>query len=191
MARRLGPIDTYPAPSDADGLQLHQFANANFAAEIGSSAVAGTEPSTVAITVQTQYSKPGDVKVTDSPAEPWTLSVRVSDWAEGATVSVSGHVQPVEPGYAKITQVFKPGTVTLVQLPLIPRVLSADSRIDAIRGYVAVQQGPRVYFLESFNLPADRHVDGCVMDPGTAPVLDGRRLLLQCRLSHGERAACP
>lgn len=185
IARTLASLGAYLATSDDAGIQLHQFADANFTAELAGG--------TASINVQTRYPEDGNiaVTVTESPAAPWTLSIRVPEWAEGATLHVDGEVHAATPGYATLTRIFSPGTVVRLELPMIPQMLVADSRIDAIRGSIAVQWGPRVYCLESADLPAGAHVDDFIVDPGIAPVADGERLLVRGSLSNPERGPWP
>ena len=60
---------------------------------------------------------------------------------------------------------------------MTPRISSPDSRIDAIRGCVAIERGPEVYALESVDLaPAGAaDVADVVLAPGTRPSeRDGR-----------------
>ena len=75
-------------------------------------------------------------------------------WADGATLAQPDAAEPrtVEPGTVTVTRQFNAGDVVELRLPLLPRVLRGDSRIDAVRGCVAVEQGPRVLCLESVDL---------------------------------------
>ncbi|PYI37467.1 hypothetical protein CVS30_15085 [Arthrobacter psychrolactophilus] len=185
IARTLSSLGAYLATVDDNGIQVHQFADADVCAEVPGG--------TAAINIQSRYPDSGTITVTvmDSPATPWTLSLRIPEWAEGASLRVDGEVHEVAPGYATLTRVFTPGTVVVLDLPMIPRVLAADSRIDAIRGSVVVQWGPRIYCLESADLPEGAHVDDFVVDPAIAPVPDGDRLLMQGWLSNPERQPWP
>ncbi|MFM9559463.1 glycoside hydrolase family 127 protein, partial [Streptomyces caniscabiei] len=56
-----------------------------------------------------------------------------------------------------------------LELPVAPRWIEPDPRIDAVRGTVAVQRGPLVYCAESVDLPGGREVDVVRVDPSTEP----------------------
>ncbi|MBN9207253.1 MAG: hypothetical protein J0H96_01145 [Microbacterium ginsengisoli] len=54
-------------------------------------------------------------------------------------------------------------------LPMAPRVTYPDTRVDAVRGTVAVERGPLVYCLESVSLPEGAHVDQFILPAGIGP----------------------
>ena len=47
---------------------------------------------------------------------------------------------------------FRAGDVVELELPMAPRVIWPDPRIDAVRGCVAIERGPEVLALESIDL---------------------------------------
>ncbi|GAB3799174.1 glycoside hydrolase family 127 protein [Humibacter antri] len=150
IMRMLSSLGGYLATSSDDGVQLHQFAPST----VRATTVAGD----VELTVDTAYPWNGDVHitVTEAPAAPITLSLRVPSWAAGATLD-SADVAPG--GYATITRVFSPGDALELVLPLTPRVTRPNPRVDAVRGSVAAERGPLVYAFED----ADQ-ADGVVLD---------------------------
>jgi DUF1680 family protein len=75
----------------------------------------------------------------------------------------------VLPGAVSVTRSFQAGDVVELRLPLEPRFTAADSRIDAVRGCVAVERGPEVMCLESVDLVA-AGLEGCSGDVGLAAV---------------------
>ena len=119
------------------------------------------------------------MRVRESSARPWTLSLRVPDWAEGATLThrtADGNVRTtaVSGRPAQLTAAFEAGDLVQLALPMTAGFLRADPRVDAVRGCVAVQRGPLVYCAE---LPADADADlaRLVVDTETAPhYADGR-----------------
>ncbi|MCX5337237.1 glycoside hydrolase family 127 protein [Streptomyces sp. NBC_00140] len=162
VARTLALLPGYLATTDDHGLQLHQYADA----EITTGGIA--------LRIRTDYPSDGrvTVRVARSPDHPWTLSLRVPAWAEGATawlVDPDGGRRAVTPGTAEITRVFRPGDETVLELPVRPRWLGADPRVDAIRGTAAVQRGPLVYCAESVDLPPGHEVDALRVDPSAPP----------------------
>jgi DUF1680 family protein len=139
LARTYASLATYLATVDDDGLQIHQYAAATITTE------------RFGVEIGTSYPDEGriTVRITQAPASPWTLSLRVPQWAVGATLDG----RPVEPGWARVHRRFTPGDVVVLDLPVQPRITAPDPRIDAIRGCVAVERGPVVLCAESVDLP--------------------------------------
>ncbi|HZX06033.1 glycoside hydrolase family 127 protein [Kribbella sp.] len=126
IMRTLSSLDGYLATSTDDAIQIHQYA-------AGVIKSGGVE-----LTVDTAYPWDGTVRITS--ATPATVELRIPAWAEGATVNG----QAVDAGrYARAE-----GTEIELVLPLTPRVVGADPRIDAVRGCVALERGPLVYAVE-------------------------------------------
>ncbi|MFI6376035.1 glycoside hydrolase family 127 protein [Streptomyces sp. NPDC050546] len=167
VARTLAQLPAYLATATDDGLQLHQYADAELATSLG-------EGQGVALRVRTGYPSGGTVavRISRSPARPWTLTLRVPAWTAGETawlVGPDGSRRRVAPGTAQITRVFLPGDEIRLELPVVPRWIRSDPRIDATRGTVAVQRGPLVYCAESTDLPDGHDVDELRVDPSAAP----------------------
>ncbi|SER10350.1 hypothetical protein SAMN04487983_101168 [Streptomyces sp. yr375] len=163
VARTLALLPAYLATADDHGIQLHQYADAEIT-------TAG-----IALRVRTDYPSDGTVTVhvDRSPSDhPWTLSLRVPAWTEGATtrlVDPDGVRRTVAPGTATLTRRFRPGDEIRLELPMAPRWIAPDPRIDAVRGTVAVQRGPLVYCAESVDLPDQRDIDVVRVDPSAEP----------------------
>lgn len=181
VARTLASLAGYVATVDDGGLQLHQYAPASIRTSL-------PDGRGIAVDVETAYPEEGTVRVVvrDDSDAPWTLSLRVPEWADGARLSV----QPVDgeptrqsaaPGVATVERVFRAGDVVELTLPVAPRIVRADPRIDAVRGCVAVERGPEVLCLESVDLvEAGVASDAAdvVIDTGVAPrEVDGRVLV--------------
>ncbi|MFF7277734.1 beta-L-arabinofuranosidase domain-containing protein [Streptomyces griseorubiginosus] len=163
VARTLALLPTYLATTDDGGVQLHQYADAEIS--VGA----------VGLSVRTDYPSGGTVtvRVTRAPDHPWTLSLRVPSWTAGAEVALvdtDGTRRAVTPGTATVTRVFRPGDEIRLELPVAPRWIVPDPRVDAVRGTVAVQRGPLVYCAESVDLPDGRDVDAVRVDPAAEPV---------------------
>jgi DUF1680 family protein len=169
VARTLAGLAGYVATADDEGLQLHQYAPA---------AIRTTLPdgTAVALDVETGYPRDGvvRVRVREDAATPWTLSLRVPAWADGARLVVDGAGQPAEPGTVQVRRAFRAGDVVELHLPVTPRFTAADPRIDAVRGCLAVERGPEVLCLESVDLAAASggrvdDIAGVRLDPAAAP----------------------
>jgi DUF1680 family protein len=133
IMRTLASLDGYLATTSGDAVQIHQYA-------------AGTlTVGDATVTVDTAYPWDGAVRITVDGSVP--VELRIPAWAEGATVNG----EPVEAGtYARVE-----ADVIDLQLPLAPRVIAADPRVDAVRGCVALERGPLVYAVEQADQQAD------------------------------------
>jgi DUF1680 family protein len=184
VARTFASLQTLLATADDDGVQIHQYAPATLTTTLPGDR-------RVTLTVATNYPVDGRIVVVvdEAPDGPLALSLRVPSWASGATLTVDGDTRPARPGQVTETRVFAAGEVLVLDLPMQPRFVVADERIDAVRGAVAVERGPQVYCVESVDLPGRRHVDDLVVDPGHAPeVRDGRVVVHGWIREHLDRA---
>jgi len=172
VARTLASLSGYVATADDDGLQIHQYADAEIHTVLDDGRAVGVD-------VSTAYPADGviTVRIRETPQGPWTLSLRVPAWAgDGALlVEPEGPTRRVSSGMARVHRRFAAGDLVRLELPVEPRWTLPDPRIDAVRGTVAVEQGPLVLCLESPDLPDGRNVDEFTVDPGVDPVWrDGR-----------------
>ena len=165
-ARTLASLSTYVASVDADGLRVHQFADA----DIDTTLADGRK---VGLRMRTGYPDDGTVgfEVTAAEPGPWTLALRLPVWAAGVTVTVNGEPQAVAGERAVIRRDFAVGDRVVLALPMRPRFTRPDPRIDAVRGCVAVEQGPLVLCAESEGAALD--LDSLRVDAGTDPAADG------------------
>jgi DUF1680 family protein len=113
------------------------------------------------------------VEVTEAPPGPVTLSLRVPAWAIGRAQLTEAGGSPAriaDASVAEVRRAFGVGDVIRLDLPVEPRWTSADPRIDAVRGMVAVERGPVVFCVESVDLPGQVDVDAVRVDPRKRPV---------------------
>ncbi len=150
VARTLASAHLYFATCSDAGIQIHQYGDFTATCSIG-----GED---LAVEVSTAYPYEGDitVTVTAAPDAPVELALRVPAWAE-KTASWSadrpGRTTTLEDGYLRVTGKLEPGTHIVLSLPLTPRVVRPDPRIDDARGQVVIERGPLVLALESVGLP--------------------------------------
>lgn len=171
VARTFASLAAYVATADDAGIQIHQYADCH----IATSLAARTR---MALDVVTDYPDDGTVavRIAESDGGPWALTLRVPDWAHGATLSgPDGVRRPAEPGTVTIEWPFRADDVVTLDLPVRPRWTHPDPRIDAVRGCVAVEKGPLVYCAESVDLSDGRHVDAVEVDARVAPRDDSER----------------
>lgn len=164
VMRTLSSLEGYIATAsegESPELQVHQYAQGHIHG-------AGFE-----VEVSTDYPWSGSVvfAVRRAPAGEASLRLRIPGWAAGATVDG----QEVEAGsYAVLTREWSAGDSVRLELPLRPRFVAADDRVDAVRGCVALQRGPLVYALEAQDQPQGVVIDDLSVDP-VAPVTEEHR----------------
>jgi DUF1680 family protein len=156
VMRFLSSWQQYLATTDASGIQIHQF----FTGEITTEHAGGP----IRISTATGYPWDGAVTVTilETPAEPWTLSLRVPAWRRSATLRNANGVAVTVPSDARSideTRRWQAGDVLTFELELDVRATEPDRRVDAVRGCIAIERGPLVYCIETADLP-----DGVVLE---------------------------
>ncbi|GAB6903193.1 glycoside hydrolase family 127 protein [Kineosporia succinea] len=154
IARLIASLQGYVATGTENRLQLHLL-------HAGTYAVRGLR-----VTVETGYPFDGELAVTATGSGE--LSVRVPAWARGAVASVGDRTVDVVAGEYLIVTVAD-GEVLRLSLPLVPRLVRADERVDAVRGCLAVTLGPLVFAVEQADLPEGVLVEQVRLDPA-APV---------------------
>ncbi|HEY8718336.1 glycoside hydrolase family 127 protein [Pengzhenrongella sp.] len=157
--RTLAQLQHYVATRDAVGVQLQQYATGTVCAEL--------ESGRLVIEVQTDYPHDGTIRVTvlEAPEAAARISMRIPAWAAGARLSAGGEEFEAAAGeYAVVDRAWRAGDVVTLFLPLEARLTSADPRVDAVRGSVAVERGPVVYCLEQVDQPASVSVDTLSLD---------------------------
>jgi DUF1680 family protein len=109
----------------------------------------------------TNYPWEGTVALTAELASSakFALSVRIPEWAEGATLSVNGMMvdlaEAVTDGYARIEREWTDGDRVALILPLALRPQYANPRVRQDVGRVALMRGPLVYCVETTDNGAD------------------------------------
>ncbi|MGP6176939.1 glycoside hydrolase family 127 protein [Microbacterium sp. A196] len=164
VARTLASLGGYVAAVSADAVHVLQYANGTIDAQFDAGAVR--------LDVQTAYPQDGFVRVTvvDAPAVGTNVVLRVPGWAtSGATIDGRN----VEPGWVSVA-VAQDQVIELV-LPMQPRVVHPDARIDALRGQMAVERGPLVMCLER---AADAEYSVEQLRVAGEPRIDGDRVVV-------------
>ncbi len=161
VARTFASLGAYLATADDHGLQLHQYADSRIATTLADGQAVGVE-------VKTGYPADGriSVEVTETGDAPWTLTMRVPEWATGASLTRGDERRQVRPGAVAVDGPFEVGERIELELEMTPRWSIPDTRIDSIRGCLAVEKGPLVLSVESVDLPDGVDVDAVRVDPG-------------------------
>ncbi|MEV3907065.1 glycoside hydrolase family 127 protein [Streptomyces canus] len=155
VMRLLASLEHYLASSDDNGLQIHQYASGRYASDLA------------VIRAETDYPWHGTIALTveETPAEPWTLSLRIPQWCREFRVRCGQdtYEAPVADGWLRLERTWSPGDQVVLELSLEPRLTAADPRVDAVRGCVAIERGPLVYCLEGVDHPGGG-LDDIVVD---------------------------
>jgi DUF1680 family protein len=156
------------ATGDETGVQVHQYATAAIETR-----VAGE---TVRIETATSYPWEGGVSVTvaETPAVPWTLSLRIPAWCWAATLrDPVGERATPKPGDRRfeLTRTWQPGETVHLDLDLPVRTTEPDRRVDAVRGCVALERGPLVYCIETADLPDGTKLEDVELNPSLTPTV--------------------
>ncbi len=157
IPRTLLMMPTWTYVKGDDGLYVNLFVGSRI--QVGE--VAGTP---VEMVQETDYPWKGAVAITVNPQETrrFALRIRVPQrktsalyQAEPAVggllrLAVNGEaVTPrIEKGYAVITREWRKGDKVELELPMAVQRVTADARIEATRGKVALRYGPLVYNVE-------------------------------------------
>jgi len=158
IPRTLLMMPTWTYVRGEDGLYVNLFVGSTINIEN----IAGTN---VQIVQKTDYPWSGKVDLTVNPEKPatFTLYVRVPNRTTSelytptplvqGLVSLSVNGQPIdaviEHGYAVIHRAWKKGDKVAVELPMQIQQVTADEKIEADRGRVALRYGPLLYNVEA------------------------------------------
>ena len=158
IPRTLLMIPTWTYVKGADGLYVNLYIGSTIKVE----KVAGTD---VELVQKTDYPWSGAVAITVNPktSKSFTVHVRVPDRTTSElytpTPKVSGlkslavngkALKPkIENGYASITREWKAGDTITLEVPMQVQRLTADNKIEATRGRVALRYGPLIYNVET------------------------------------------
>lgn len=162
IPRTLLMIPTWTYLKSEDGIYVNLFIGSTINVE----KVAGTD---VEMVQRTEYPWKGDVSITVNPAETrkFTVWVRVPDRKTSdlyssvpelsgiSLLTVNG--EPVQAeinkGYLPVTREWKRGDVISFVIPMEVQHITADERIVADRGRMALRYGPLIYNVEKADQP--------------------------------------
>ncbi|PDT26223.1 hypothetical protein CO660_29235 [Rhizobium sp. L9] len=148
IARLVTSIGSYMYAVADDEIAVHLYGESTARLKLAN----GAE---LALEQRTNYPWDGAVAFTVKLAKParFALSLRIPDWAEGATLSVNGAMLDlgahVRDGYARIDREWADGDKVAVYLPLALRPQYANPKVRQDAGRVALMRGPLVYCVET------------------------------------------
>lgn len=158
IPRTLLMMPTWTYVRGEDGLYVNMFVGSTIKVE----KIAGTD---VQMVQKTDYPWSGKVAMTVNPAttKEFTLYVRIPNRTTSelykpipevnglVSLSVNGKVikPTIEKGYAVIRRTWKKGDNVDLELPMQIQQVTADEKIEADRGRVALRYGPLLYNVEA------------------------------------------
>ena len=157
VMRQIAMIEHYALTQDASGVQLQQYLPLD------------AQTAHARVTIDCDYPRDGRIELTlDACAGgEWTLSLRVPSFCAGATVRVNdGAPLPAAAGaMIDLTRSWRDGDAVVLNLPLAPRWIEGNPRVDATRGALALAYGPLVYCLESVDQAPGTDLRDVYVDP--------------------------
>jgi len=158
VMRLFSSLAHYLATYNADGVQIHHFANADIHCDRDQS-----QP--IQLRMATGFPWQGGVRldIIETESSPWTLSLRIPEWSPNPGLSINGQkIGSLNPqnGYLALKRTWKAGDVIELQLNVTPTFIASNPRIDSTRGCLVIQRGPIVYCLED----QDQEVQGHLLD---------------------------
>ena len=114
--------------------------------------------SNLKLEMETDYPWDGRVNLTinDAPETPYTIRLRIPEWAGGTTVKINGEnfKDKVTAGdYLQLGRVWKQGDRVEINFPMDARLVKSHPNVVENKNHVAVMRGPVVYCIESADLP--------------------------------------
>jgi DUF1680 family protein len=160
-------IENYVATVNEKGVQIHHYMPAKVHARSGNAYEAS-------LNIETEYPRDGKIRITASVRDgtPWSLFLRIPAWCENASMEINGggYEEIHQPGeYFEVNRKWNDGDCIELNLPMIPRIIEPDKRIDAIRGSLALEYGPFVYCIEETDHPGI-DIDDVRISPDVKPV---------------------
>lgn len=163
VARTLASVASYFATADDDGVQLHQYGDLDVDTTL-------PDGRNVALRVRTGYPFDDRIAVTADSAGDYAVSLRIPAWSrDRARAALNGEEVPIVGDILTMRRTFRPGDEIVLDLDVAPRFTVSDTRIDAVRGTVAVERGPLVLCLESVDLPEGTPFADVRVDPRVDP----------------------
>ena len=111
----------------------------------------------LSLEVDTDYPWSGEVRFTvrRAPAGPVELRLRVPGWCDAASVRVADDAERslAAGSYTALRRVWEPGDQVTLRLPMPPRRVVSDQRVEANLGRVSLARGPLIYCVESHDHP--------------------------------------
>ncbi|KAA1184528.1 glycoside hydrolase family 127 protein [Rhizobium tropici] len=166
IARLLASVGSYMYAAADNEIAVHLYGESKARVPLGGV--------TVQLSQTTRYPWDGAIRFEVNPDRnaKFALSLRIPEWAEGATLAING--APVDLtaitvyGYARIEREWQAGDSVDLALPLIPRTLFANPKVRQDAGRAALMRGPLVYCVETTDNGHDLNGISLSSDPASA-----------------------
>ena len=133
---------------------------------IGNEAEIKTAKGHLRVKMETGYPWAGNTDITLGNATKLAVKIRIPEWCKRYTLMVNGKKakHTVGNGYATISRRWKAGDKIKVSFEMAVERMSADPRVKADEGMLAVQRGPLVYCAEQVD---NDDIDNIKLSPST------------------------
>lgn len=160
IPRTLLMMPTWTYVRGDDGLYVNMYVGSTMKVE----KVAGTD---LTMTQQTNYPWDGHITLTVDPKQPvgkpFTIYLRIPNRTTSAlytpvpevkgykSISINGEslTPAIDKGYVAIRRIWKKGDKIVLDLPMAIQEVTADEKIEADRGRIALRYGPLLYNVET------------------------------------------
>ncbi|MCU1531726.1 MAG: hypothetical protein JWO49_1297 [Arthrobacter sp.] len=166
LARLVASLHSYLATADDEGVQIHGYSDGEL--RLSSPSRGGG----LTIRTATDYPWDGLVRMTvTGGAGEWTLSLRIQSWCTAPELTIDGTDVPAVPdaaGYVRLRRTWNGTADVQLRLPMPVRIVTAQPRVDAVRGCVALMRGPIVFCLEQPDQEPGHALEDLRIDPAAA-----------------------
>lgn len=146
LARLVASIGSYVYSIGKNTLYTHLYMENNGCVKL--------DGNDVTISQKTNYPWDGKVKIEIDPSTEteFTVALRIPGWCADAVIKINGEKIDIskvsDKGYAKLTRLWKHGSIIELDLPMPVRRVQAHPELRENAGKVAIMRGPIVYCLE-------------------------------------------
>lgn len=167
VMRLISMIENYVATVNEKGVHIHHYMPAKVHAR-------PWKTYEIFLNIETEYPRDGKIRitVTGKGGTLWSLFLRIPAWCENASMKINGGATEEihQPGkYIELNRKWNDGDFIELNLPMAPRIIEPDTRIDVIRGSLALEYGPFVYCIEEADHPGI-DIDDVRISPDVEPV---------------------
>ena len=154
IARLLASVGSYMYAVADDEVAVHLYGESTLHCTLANGA-------DLTLKQATNYPWEGSIAFNVALAAParFALSLRIPAWADGATLSINGHMLDLPTvtvdGYARIEREWVEGDRVALFLPLLLRPQYANPKVRQDAGRVALMRGPLVYCAEEVDNGGD------------------------------------
>jgi hypothetical protein len=151
VMRLLASLGEYVMTYSERAIQVQQYVSGTFRAPDAE------------LRLETDYPWRGEIAihVVNTNHYPWTLQLRIPEWATGFAVHLNGNTVDVSRsgGYVGLQREWHVGDRLGLSLELTPRLTEPHPRVESANGCLAIERGPLVYCVEQADHPSTNVLD--------------------------------